>query len=152
MSSTRHLSRWAMALLLPVAGCIVAGGTVPDRQPDPGELVGARFWATWDVGGLDGEAGCAAAGADTVRMLAANTDTGEAFVASFSCAAGRGTGGVVTAGDYAVVLELLDCGSADDCNEAPVVERTESMGPFPVFDDSDVALDPVHFGGGLPTG
>jgi hypothetical protein len=152
MSSRRYLSRWALALVLPVAGCFVAGGAVPDQQPEPGEILGARFWATWDVGGLAGEPGCAAAAADTVRLLALNTDTSETFVASFPCAAGRGTGGVVTAGDYAVTLELLDCGAQDDCQQAPVVGRSDSMGPFPVYDDSDVALDPVHFAGALPTG
>ena len=131
----------AILSLAPAAeGCVVVSDTV-----DPGDPIDASFSLTWTT--IDAWTGfavdCHDVGADSVRVIADNMDTGDAFVDLFGCDAQHGRTAPVTAGDYAVTVDLVRCGFDETCSFAPVIAGTSLPDRFSIFDPA--VIDLGHF-------
>jgi hypothetical protein len=141
----RSLGRIASAIAglffaLGTGGCLIIADHV-----HAGDFVDAHFWLTWSL--EDAWTGrsidCYGAGADTVRVVADNLDTGETFVDVFDCVDHEGRSAEVSAGDYAVDVDLLDCGGDPDCDHAVWLDGYRLDDVYGVYHGGDYDLG--HF-------
>lgn len=125
----------ATALLAP--GCVIG--------VEVGESLEARLILTWSIEQASTRAplDCALAGADTVRVTSRNTDTGDLAIDLFDCSAESGTTADLVSGNYLINVDLVSCGGGATCNNAPIVSRAATMGPYGIWDDGDYDLG--HF-------
>ncbi len=130
-----------VAAALLTTGCIV----VAEDTIEPGDPLDARFSLTWSV--EDAFTGdlldCQSVGADTVLVQSTNDLAAEVFVDLFDCRSEAGATQTLTAGDYWVDVQLVDCGGSSDCSDGFVLSETVSLGPYSVYSDRDYDLG--HF-------
>lgn len=132
----------SLALAPACLGCIVVADGV-----HPGDPINAHFTLTWLT--VDGPSGaildCHTIGADTVRVITTNQDTGDVFVDLFNCDLEHGRTDHVTAGHYAVTVDLVHCGLDASCTSAPAVAGTDLSDRFAVFAPGDYDLGHFDF-------
>ncbi|MEZ4293465.1 MAG: hypothetical protein R3B70_00690 [Polyangiaceae bacterium] len=129
------------ASMLFSTGCIV----VSTDTIDAGDPIDARFLLTWTT--LDAANGmtidCFTAGADTVRVRAKNTSTGNVLTDLFDCSSRAGATYEITAGDYYVYVDLVDCRGDTSCRRPRVVSSVSRTALQPVWQEGDYDLG--HF-------
>jgi hypothetical protein len=130
-----------LTLALASTGCMVIADGVA-----PGDPLDAHMVLTWTI--EDAPTGrvldCRAAGTDTVRVVADNLDTYETFYDPFDCAAGGGTTEEVTAGNYEVRVQLVDCWGPS-CAAPDVYATVRPVGTLAIFRDQRINLGHVVF-------
>ncbi|MFO0756945.1 MAG: hypothetical protein U0359_10655 [Byssovorax sp.] len=128
-------------LLASASGCvIVADGPFPG---DFADSYAALTWSTrdtWDNRTIN----CHTAGADTVRTIASNLDTGEVFVDLFDCQDEEGITAEISTGDYAFDAELVRC-SDWSCNRAAVLDSVPVWDHLPIYGGGVYDLGHVVF-------
>lgn len=136
----------ASVLALTAAGSFCSGCFVVHERVDPGEPLDASFELTWDLEDIvtGKQLDCVDVGADTVRVIARNADTGDKLVDLFDCDSYRGVTASIDAGDYVVKVDLLECGSDTGCL-SPDVIAAATLGPVGVWDDAVFDLGHIIF-------
>jgi hypothetical protein len=131
------------AVIAMTAGCVVHDSVIA------GEPLDAQFYLTWATqkwaaqGNTPVSIDCVTAGADTVRVTSRNISTGKAFIDLFDCGVKEGLTYDLTAGNYEVNVELVDCAGDVACNAPYVVSTAPSLGPIGVWRDAEIDLG--HF-------
>jgi hypothetical protein len=122
-------------------GCFVVG----HHGVQAGDPLDAQLFLTWET--KDARTGvnidCISAGADTVRVVARNADTGSVVSDLFDCTLGTGTTYSLTAGSYFINADLVACRGDAACLSPVVVSSASTVGPYGVWDDE--VYDLGHF-------
>jgi hypothetical protein len=124
------------------SGCIF---TTPGDTVVAGDPLDARFLLTWTTNDVQSgtEIDCYSAGADTVRVTARNTGSGDVLINLFRCDAKTGETDALVAGDYSISIALVHCRGDAQCATPRVLSTLAARGLYGVWGDTDVDLG--HF-------
>ena len=133
----------ATALGFGLGGCFMGG----HRAEGVDETRMVLDWKILDASGK--RTTCAAVGADTVRVLATDTETNERIGLLFPCDAGHGVGVPIPGADYYVLTQLLRCGDDSLCAKPEQLGQSRVLGPVNgsfcgQVELGDVLLAPEH--------
>lgn len=130
-----------VAALAASSGCVV----VAHQDVEAGDSLDAYFkltWTTEDIAtGIPLD--CFAIGADTVRVIARNTDTTDSYTDLFNCDDLAGSTFDLTAGGYYIDVDLVACGTDPDCFDPFVFSTADTVGLVEVWEDGSYDLG--HF-------
>lgn len=129
--------------VLGASGCVVV--THSTSGVAAGDPLNAQFYLTWATqdNATRVDIDCHSVGADMVRVTSTNTSTGDSLTDLFDCRRGAGQTYSLTAGDYSVSADLLDCAGDSSCRSPVVLSSAVPLGPIGVWFDQTIDLG--HF-------